>query len=465
MKLNFIYGLLLGSMLLSTTWNGSAAEETEFDYPLGPIGGSFHIIAGKHLVRVTEVMPDAPGDVAGLMVDDFIYGAFGKPFDPMGRYFDGPVRQLGASIDYAEGLDGKLPLMIHRPGAGDVTLTVQLPALGALSPAYPLTSSKYAATYEAACDALHQRIMEDDDGNLPGFGYPTGFAGSLSLAHPSWNETEGEKPYRLSIDKIRDYFVGRIESAVYAPVESHLLDHEINETGQPSENPHYEDSGLESWTIGQAVMFIAEYKSKTGDESFMPVLQLGAELMANRIQWWKQPPSHASGYSPGWDDGIRGMTGHGGVSGDYIHHGWGGGVNMAGVHLFCGLGLAKRAGVDMSVRPRDGHYFGYDIHPGDAIPPEIALALPLSIDLPRGSEDPDTGATTIEDPFWYDMTLDQKFWLKWDFLTQSTGSQGDVGYHFAHRDITDSGGCPALFLVSLLTWGGLDECGGSGLGS
>ena len=63
--------------------NGSAAEETEFDYPLGPIGGSFHIIAGKHLVRVTEVMPDAPGDVAGLMVDDFIYGAFGKPFDPM----------------------------------------------------------------------------------------------------------------------------------------------------------------------------------------------------------------------------------------------------------------------------------------------------------------------------------------------------------------------------------------------
>ena len=80
------------------------------------------------------------------------------------------------------------------------------------------------------------------------------------------------------------------------------------------------------------------------------------------------------------------------------------------------------------------------------------LALPLSIDLPRGSEDPDTGATTIEDPFWYDMTLDQNL-VEVDFLTQSTGSQGDVGYHFAHRDTLILADVrPALFLVSLRTW-------------
>ncbi|MDB4804132.1 PA14 domain-containing protein, partial [Verrucomicrobia bacterium] len=203
---------------------------------------------------------------------------------------------------------------------------------------------------------------------------------------------------------------------------------------------------------------LAEYKAKTGDASLMPILQRGAELMANRIQWWRQPPQHENGYAPGWNDGIAGMTGHGGVVGDYIHSGWGGGINMVGAHLFCGLGLAKRAGVDMSVRPRDGHYFGYDLHPGDNIPPEIATALPASIDLPRGCEDPITGASKIQNPFWYDMTLDQKFWLHWDCITRSTGQEGNVGYHFATSYSTeDAGGRTPSALFGFLAYTGKDK--------
>ncbi|MEZ5324312.1 MAG: DUF6288 domain-containing protein [Verrucomicrobiales bacterium] len=431
-----------------------AQEETGFDYPLGPIGGKFRLWTGGNFVRVTQVTTGAPGEAAGLLTDDFIRGAFGREFDPLGNNFEGVVRQLGAAIDSAEATDGNLPLMVLRPGVGDVTVNVALPVAGGFDPLHPLTSGKFAAAYERACDALHQRIMADSDGDI---GYPTGFAGLALLGHPSWNQSSGAKPYRQSLNKLRDYFITRVEGAVYSPVEDLLLDHELNGTGTPSANPHFVDNpvGLEAWSLGQAVMFLAEYYSKSGDATVFSSLQRGAELMANRVQWWKQPPQHENGYSPGWES-RRGMTSHGGVVGDYIHGGWGGGINMAGVHLFCGLGLAKRAGVDMSVRPRDGHYFGYDLHPGDTIPAEIATALPASIDLPRGCEDPDSGATTINDPFWYDMTLDQKFWLKWDFLTRSSGSDGHVNYAVGTGATSDAGGRTPAALFGLLSYLGSD---------
>ncbi len=257
-----------------------SAEETGFSWPLGPIGGKFRIWTDKSFIRVSEVTAAAPGQVAGLQVGDFITGAFGRGFDPIsGSKFDGPVRQLGAAIDYAETNNLALPLSILRPGVGNLTLTVNLPATSGLGPAYTLTSSRYAAIYETACAALHARIMATSNGDI---GYPTGFAGLGLLGHPNWNDTAGTKPYRLSINKIRDYFITRINGAVYAPVEDLLLD----SVTAPSANPNYVDNpvGLESWTLGQAVMFLAEYQAKTGDTSYAAALQLGAELMANRVE-------------------------------------------------------------------------------------------------------------------------------------------------------------------------------------
>lgn len=425
-----------------------SAEQTDNAWPLGPIGGKIRLWPGKNFVRVHEVTPGAPGALAGLRTDDFIYGAFGKEFDVLGDNFQGPVRQLAEAIDHAQIGDGSLPLMVLRPGVGTISITITLPT-GGMGPLYPLTSSQFHEAYEAACANLHQRVMNDADGNI---GFPTGFVGLSLLGHPDWNETTGERPYRLSINKIRDDSVSIINSEIYAPVEDLLLDQDINGTGQPSANPNFANSGLGNWELGACLMFLAEYYTKSGDASVFPALQRGAELCANRVQWWKQPVKHSNGYSPGFNT-IAGMTSHGGVTGDYTHLGWGGGINMAGVHLFCGLAMAKRAGVDMSVRPRDGHYFGYDLHPGDTIPPEIASALPSSIVLPGQCADPDTGATTINDPFWYDMTLDQKFWLQWDFLRRTSNSAGSQGYGVGSSYSTyDSGGRTPSALFGTLVY-------------
>ena len=422
-----------------------AAEETGFSWPLGPLGGKMRLWTAEKFVRVSELTPGAPGAVAGLQVNDFIMGAFGRDFDALGPDFEGVVRQLGNAIEHAESNDGVLPLRVLRPGAGWVTVTVNLPAIGALDPAYPLTSAKYAATYEHACAQLHARVMADGDGDL---GYPTGFTGLALLGHPHWADETGAKPYRLSINRIRDHFVARINGAVYAPVEDLLLDHPTT----PSANPNFVANpvGLESWTLGQAVMFLAEYQAKTGDASHAAVLQRGAELMANRVQYWKQPPQHANGYSPEYGF-VRGMTSHGGVTGDYMHMGWGGGINMTGVHLFNGLALAKRAGVDMSVRPRDGHYFGFNLNPGDPIPASIASALPASIELPRiGGAAP----VTVNNAFYYDLSLEEKFWMKWDFLVRSSGSNGHVTYGPAAGAEYDAGGRTPAAMFGIMAYHG-----------
>lgn len=434
-----------------------AAEESG-SWPLGPIGGEFRISTGQNFVRVSGLQSGGPGEVAGLQINDFVFGAFGQDFDPIGGNFEGVVRQLGNAIEHAESTDGVLPLKVLRPGTGVITVTVNLPVLGALNPAYPLTSTKYSNTYEYACAELHSRVMSDSDGNL---GYPTGFIGLALLGHPNWNDTTGAKPYRLSINKIRDYFIGRINGAVYAPVEDLLLDDPAN----PSANPNYVNNpvGLEAWSLGQAVMFMAEYRSKTGDASVDAVLQRGAELMANRVQYWKQPVKHSNGYSVEYNH-VRGMTSHGGVTGDYTHSGWFSGINMAGLHLFGGLALAKRAGVDMTIRPRDGHLFGFNLNAGDPIPASINSALPNPMVLPRGCEDARTlpsidnvtnaPLTTITDPFYYDLSLDQKFWMKWDYLRRSTGNDGHVGYAAGVGAQYDAGGRTPGSLFGLMAYHG-----------
>lgn len=427
-----------------------AAEETGFSWPLGPIGGKFRIWTDKSFIRVSEVTAAAPGQVAGLQVGDFITGAFGRGFDPIsGSRFDGPVRQLGAAIDYAETNNLALPLSILRPGVGNLTLTVNLPATSGLGPAYTLTSSRYAAIYETACAALHARIMATSNGDI---GYPTGFAGLGLLGHPNWNDTSGTKPYRLSINKIRDWAIATINAAILTPVEHKFFD--------GTANPRYVDAGLENWELGLSVMFFSEYVAKTGEQAtYQSTLQRAATLMANRIENWAQPNN--GGTADRTYATTRGATGHGGVVGDYTHQ-WYVGINITGVHLFNGLAMAKRAGADMSARPQDGHYWGYNedtvdpLEPGDPIPATIAEALPATIILPRGAQDsrslphidnvtntPFTTIKTIDasnNPFFYDCSLDQKFWIQWDCLARSTESAGNVGYAAVTGGVGDAGG-------------------------
>lgn len=430
--------------LLFTMTPVKAAEETEFSWPLGPIGGKFRIWTDESFIRVSEITPGAPGATAGLQVNDMITGAFGKAFDPINAAkLNGPVRQLGAAIDYAETNQTPLVLSVLRPGTGQLSISVNLPATSGLGPAYTRTSSRYEAIYETSCAALHARIMADADGDI---GYPTGLVALGLLGHPNWNDTTGAKPYRLSVNKLRDWAIAKINSAILTPVEANFYD--------GSANPQYVDAGLENWALGLAVMYFSEYVAKTGEQAlYQTTLQRGAVLMANRIQNWAQPDNGGTAdlsYAT-----TRGATGHGGVVGDYTHQ-WYVGINITGLHLFNGLAMAKRAGADMTERPKDGHYFGYTLNPGDAIPAKITTALPSTIVLPRGAEDsrslphinnttnaPLTTITTVDasnNPFYYDLSLGQKFWLQWDCLTRSTGANGNVGYAAVTGGAYDAGG-------------------------
>ena len=403
-----------------------AAAQEGRDFPLGPIGGSFRVTANSSAALVSAVTAGEPGALAGLRVGDFIYGAFGQTFTPTGSYHYGVSQDLGFAVDRAEGADGVLPLCVLRPGAGSITLSVNLPAAGAFGPAYPLNSAKFAAMYETAVADLHTRAM-NGNGNV---GYLTGFTGLCLLGHPNWNVTTGDKPYRLSINKIRDFAVSQIANWGYAPTESKLLD------GSAIPNPV---GGPSNWELGPLMMFLSEYYMKTSDSSVAFSLQRGVEMCGNTVQWWKQPADNPDGFSPEYAQ-VAGMSSHGGVTGDYMGQGWYCGINVCGVHNFNGMAFARRAGMEMSVRPKDGHYFGFTLNPGDPIPASIINALPTSITLPQYAADPVRGLTIANtssplnrsdasDPFWYDPSVNQKFLMQMNFMARrSIGGDGCIGY-------------------------------------
>lgn len=394
----------------------SQAQEETRNYALGPIGGQYRITPNSSYARVVSLDAAAPGAVAGLRVDDLIYGAFGKTFTPTGAYHYGVSQELGFAVDRAEGSGGALPLKVLRPGTGLLDVTVTLPTAGAFGAAYPRQSAKHQQMFDNACDYLHQRAT-NANGDL---GYFTGWTGLALLGHPNWNSTTGAKPYRLSINKIRDFCVNKITNGVYAGVEDRLFD------GSP--NPNYQSGTLSNWELGQMVMFLSEYYEKTNDATVAATLQRGAEMCANSVQWWKQPAQNANGYSPA-GSAIAGWVGHGGVTGDYMHMGWGGGINMCGVYSFNGMAFARRVGMNMNARPRDGHYFGYATAPVGAV--EV------------GKEN-------------YDPTLDEKFLMQWNWMgtrcayyNANSNDDGHVAYTTNAPSGYDAAGRTAATLLGM----------------
>ena len=236
---------------------------------------------------------------------------------------------------------------------------------------------------------------------------------------------------------------------------------------------------MSNWQLGQKVMFLAEYWAKTADPAPVSItvggvpgtvtvgqaLQRGAEMCGNSIQWWKQPAQHSNGFSPEYAQ-VAGMCSHGGVTGDYMHQGWYCGINICGVYSFNGMAFARRAGMDMGVKPRDGHYFGYNLNQGDTIPAAISNALPASITLPQYGADAALGST-INDPFWYDPSIHQKFAMQLNFLVRrsawySAGNNDDGVVGYAPESITsyDAGGRTPGALLGMAMFnqdvGGLD---------
>ncbi len=393
-----------------------AAEESR-NYPLGPIGGQFRVSGGEAFAKVVSLTTGAPGAAAGLQNGDLIIGAFGKPFTPTGSFHYGVTQELGFAVDRAEGAGGQLPLRVLRPGVGGFDVTVNLPAKSAFGAAYPRNDAKSQQLYESGVAWLHTKTM-GGNGNL---GYFTGWTGLALLSHPNWNSTTGAKPYRLSINKIRDYIVADINGGTFAPVENKLID--------GSDNPNHATQGnpISNWQLGQKVMFLAEYYVKTNDSAVAAPLQRGAEMCSNTVQWWKQPALAGNGYSPGYEQ-IAGIVSHGGVTGDYIHLGWGGGINMCGVYSYNGMAFARSAGMNMASRPRDGHDFGFP-----TTPPGV---------VPAGMEN-------------YNHTIDEKFMMQTNWMVNRSGAfgTGDEDGHICYTvqgwSSWDAGGRTPATLLGL----------------
>lgn len=282
------------------------------EWGMGPLGGLFRINASSAFLEVRDASPGTPADAAGLRKGDFIGGAFGQDFGIMGPNRDygfiGAVQDLGEAIERAESTDGILPLKIFRPGQGFMNLTAAIPAVGSFGAAYPHGSNKFNALYNTACDEIHAKIMADNTGTS----YNSGYFGLCLLAHPNWNSTSGSRPFRNSINKVRDAAVGIINDEI--------VNLAIYETGKQN-----------NWALAPRALFLGEYRRKTGDTSVDPVIQRAAEILANRIQH----------HNPN----RQGIMGHAGYArGDY----GGIGINIINAHVMMGMASLKAAGANFS---------------------------------------------------------------------------------------------------------------------
>ena len=444
------FTILLVALL---SFSSAALNAKSPDFPLGPIGGRFQITTNKAYARVTAITPNGPAATAGLQVGDYITGTDGKSFTATGDNFRGVTRELGWAIEQAEATDGVLALDVIRSGVGEVAVNVQIPAVGALSPAFPLNSPKWVNAYDDACKELHTRLMKSNGW----IGYLTGWAGLTLLASPHWDETTGDTPYRLSINKIYERYKKILEDAQYAPVERYLFDGSINPNFDGSTATH-----LENWNIGLGVMFLSEYYAKTKQADDLTLLQTSAEKLGNRIQWWRQPSEHKSRGAE-----LRvGQVGHNNVVGDYMSYSYGGGINIVGIHVSGGLALAKAAGVDMTVSPVDGRYFGYDpkYFNGDDDDGFPASGLPAGM-TPKDADGnvvsllPDKLANGKKMDFTKKQpNLNDKLDFAWSFYKASQYDSGAITYSPGSGSYADSGGRTAgvLFTTSVMKENGWD---------
>lgn len=295
--------------------------------PLGSLGGRALQQPGSGLLKITEVTAGGPAASAGLRVGDFIHSARGAVLSATSPSINdgwrGAVSELGQAIERAESIDRTLSLGVFRPGTGAVNLNATLPANTAWRPSYPLGDARADSLFEKACADLHTKIQASS-----GFGYNTGWFGMSLLASPNWNDTTGAKPYRNSINKIRDACVSYLNGAILEPVEPGAAG--------------YVNPGLENWDVTSACMFIGEYRRKTGDTTVDGAVQRAALLLANRIQHYDQRDDSGVLYTY-----KHGIMGHGGVTGDYAHL-WLTGINIINAHATVAMGILKGAGADFS---------------------------------------------------------------------------------------------------------------------
>jgi len=263
------------------------AAGAEHDWNLGATGLRGWIRCDKLVtsdareITITKVEEGSPAD--GLFaVGDSIVGIGGKPFS-----YD-PRTEMGKALTLAESEAGQGNLSLIRSRAGSETeVVVKLPVLGTYSATAPFDCPKSKRILEQGCRDLARR-----------------------MADPSYAERQDPIPRSLNA------------LALLASGDSSYLPLIRKEAEWAS---NYSTDGMATWYYGYVMMFLAEYKISTGDDSVMPGLTRLA-LEATNGQ-----------------SGV-GSWGHGFAKPDGRLGGYGM-MNSPGVPLTISLVMAREAGV------------------------------------------------------------------------------------------------------------------------
>ena len=269
------------------TKGGKIPAGAKHDWNLGATGLRGWIYCHKmdtsdaRQIAITKVARGSPADGV-LAVGDSIVGVGGKPFS-----YD-PRTEMGKALTLAESEAGQGKLSLTRWRAGSaVEVVVKLPVLGSYSATAPYDCPKSKRILEQGCKDLATR-----------------------MADPSYAERQDPIPRSLNA------------LALLASGDPSYLPLIKKETEWAA---NYKTEGMATWYYGYVMMFLAEYKIATGDDSVMPGLtRLALEA--------------AHGQS------VVGSWGHRFARADGRLYGYGM-MNSPGLPLTISLVMAREAGV------------------------------------------------------------------------------------------------------------------------
>lgn len=210
-------------------------KNAKHDWNLGPTGLRGWMYCDKletsdaRQIFVTKVEKGSPADGI-FQVGDVILGVGGKPFS-----YD-PRTEFGKAITAAETETGGGKLTLTRWRAGKTEeVTLKLQVLGSYSETAPYNCQKSKRILEQGCKALAER-----------------------MASPSY--AKGLDPIPRSLNALALLASG---NPAYLP----LIKKEAQWAADFSVN------NFQTWYYGYVMMFLAEYKLATGDESVIPGLR------------------------------------------------------------------------------------------------------------------------------------------------------------------------------------------------
>ncbi len=279
--------ILLALTVVFAAHGSSSAVGAKHDWNLGATGLRGWIRSEKMVtsdareITITKVENDSPADGV-LAVGDSILGVGGKPFS-----YD-PRTEMGKALTLAESEAGQGNLTLTRLRAGSsAEVVVKLPVLGSYGVTAPYDCPKSKLILEQGCKDLAKRMAKPS------------YAKELDPIPRSLNAlallASGDQSYLPLIKKESEWAA------------------------------NYKTEGMATWYYGYVMMFLAEYKIATGDDSVMPGLtRLAFEA------------AHGQSAVGSWGHGFARPDGR---LGGY------GMMNSPGLPLTISLVMAREAGV------------------------------------------------------------------------------------------------------------------------